>query len=195
MKKYPSLLLRREISDDDIALIIDNAKKDDTDSLTKLCQYVYARIYSYIFYRVKHREDAEDLTSEVILKMVKALKGQKGNFHAWIYKIATNTIIDFYRRRTTHSEVSLSELPTEIPDKSAAFSEQVLTQEKLRKALKHITDEQKHVVLLRFIEGYNNEEISKIMGKSVGAIKVLQFRALKSMKKYFERKGYKSLQK
>lgn len=190
MKGNPSLLLRREISDDKLALIIDNAKKDDTDSLTKLCEYVYARIYSYIFYRVNHREDAEDLTSEVILKMVKALRRQKGNFHAWVYKIAANTVIDFYRKRAKRSAVSLSDFPGEIPDKSLPISEQVMTQEKLKDALNNITDEQKHVILLRFIEGYNNEETAKIMGKSVGAIKVMQFRALKALRKYFRRKGY-----
>jgi RNA polymerase sigma-70 factor (ECF subfamily) len=191
MKENPSLLMRREISNHELKRIIEHAKKDNADALARLCQYVYSRIYTYIFYRVKHREDAEDLAGEVILKMVRALKKQKGNFHAWIYKIAGNAIIDFYRSRAIRSEVSLSELHKEIPDDSAAFSEQVLTQKILREALNKVTEEQKQVIILRFIQGYNNKEVAKIMGKSVGAVKVLQYRALKSLRKYFERKGYK----
>jgi len=195
MKEKSSLLLRKEISDDELASIIEGAKSDDSASLERLCEYVYPRIYGYVYYRIHHPEDTEDLTSEVILKMIKALKNQRGNFHAWIYKIAANTIIDFYRKRAKRAEVSFTELPHEIPDKSPAFSEQVLTQERLRKALNNITEEQRQVIILKFIQGYNNEEVAKIMGKSIGAAKVLQFRALRSLRKYLERKGYKSLQK
>jgi RNA polymerase sigma-70 factor (ECF subfamily) len=53
-----------------------------------------------------------------------------------------------------------------------------------------LTDEQRQVVLLKFIEGYNNEEISKIMKKSIGAVKLLQFRALKALRKFFKKQGY-----
>ncbi len=190
MKEYPSLLVKKEISNDELTKIIGGAKEDDANALEKLCEYVYPRIYSYIYYRVNHREDAEDLTSGVVLKVVKALKEQKGNFHAWIYRIAKNAIIDFYRRRAVRSEVSLSEIPGEVPDKSVPFSEQVFTQEKLRQGLHSLTEDQKQVILLRFIEGYSNDEVAKIMGKSVGAIKVLQFRALKSLREYFRKKGY-----
>lgn len=124
------------------------------------------------------------------MKIIKALKGQKGNFHAWIYKITRNAIIDFYRRRAVRSEVSLSDMPVEIPDKSVDFKKQVFTREKLRQGLGNLTEEQKQVILLKFIDGYSNDEASKIMGKSVGAIKVLQFRALRSMRKFFRNKGY-----
>jgi len=184
MKDYPSLLVKKDISKDELAKTIKDAKRGDSDTLAKLCEYVYAKIYSYIYYRVNHREDAEDLTSEVVLKVVKALKTQKGNFHAWIYKIATNAVIDFYRR-CSHSNVSLSERTYEIPDKSTNFVERVLTQDSLSKALSNLTEKQSQVVILKFIEGYRNEEIAKIIGKSIGAVKLLQFRALKSLREYF----------
>ncbi len=189
MNDYPSLLMKKEISKDELAKTIKDAKRGDSDTLAKLCEYVYAKIYSYIYYRVNHREDAEDLTSEVVLKVVKALKTQKGNFHAWIYKIATNAVIDFYRRQAVRSGVSLSEMNYEIPDKSTNFSEQVLTQDSLRRALSNLTEKQSQVVILKFIEGYSNEEIAKIIGKSVGAVKLLQFRALKSLREYFSEEG------
>lgn len=189
MKDYPSLLVKKDISKDELAKNIEDAKRGDSDTLAKLCEYVYTKIYSYIYYRVNHHEDAEDLTSEVVLKVVKALKTQKGNFHAWIYKIATNAVIDFYRRSSLHSNVSLSEMNYEIPDKSTNFVERMLTQDSLSKALSNLTEKQSQVVILKFIEGYSNEEIAKIIGKSVGAVKLLQFRALKSLREYFSEEG------
>ncbi len=190
MREYSSLLMKREISNGELAKIIGGAKRDDADSMEKLCVYVYPRVYRYIYYRVNHHENAEDLTSEVVLKIVQALKKQRGNFRAWMYKIARNAVIDFYRRRGVRSEVSLSDMPGELPDESAAFSERVLTQEKLRRGLHHLTEEQKQVILLKFIEGYSNDDVANIMGKSIGAVKVLQFRALRSLREYFRKKGY-----
>jgi RNA polymerase sigma-70 factor (ECF subfamily) len=191
MRTHSSLLLKKEISEGDLAQIIAKAKKGDADSLARLSEYIYARLYSYVYYRVNHKEDAEDITSEVVLKIIKALENQRGNFHAWIYRIAANAVIDFYRRRAVRSEVSLSDMRGEIADTTPHFSKQILTQKHLREALNHITDEQRQVILLRFIEEYDNEETAKIMGKSVGAVKVLQYRALRSLRKYFEKKGYK----
>ncbi len=191
MNEISSLCSGEEIDADRLVQLINAAKNGDEDCLARVASFVYSRVYRYIFYRVHHREDAEDLTSEVILKIMRALPAQHGNFLAWVYKIAANTVIDFYRRRGHDSVVSISDLASDIADKAAPFSDRVLTQENLRKAMSDITEDQKRVVILRFIEGYNNEEVAKIMGKSVGAVKVLQFRALKSLREYFLRKGYK----
>ena len=106
-----------------------------------------------------------------------------------MYTIARNAVIDFYRKRAVRSEVSLDAMAGEIPDKAIPVSRQVLTQERLRMGLQALTDEQRQVVLHKFIEGYTNEEIAKIMGKSVGAVKLLQFRALKALRELFRKKG------
>ena len=190
MKEYSSLLMRRDISDEELAQIIERAKSDDADALAKLCQHIYARVYSYIFYRVKQREDAEDLTSEIILKMIKALKEQKRNFRAWIYRIAGNALIDFYRKRSVRRETSLDEFTQDIPDQKDYMPRDVLTKDRLREAITYLTKEQGDVITMKFVQELDNEEVAKIMGKSVGAIKVLQYRALKSLKEYFRKKGY-----
>lgn len=189
MKKYPSLLLKKELNENELEGLIQKAKKSNEDALSQLAKYIYARIYSYIYYRVNHREDTEDLTSEVVLKTIRALRTQRGNFNAWMYKIAKNAIIDFYRRRGVRSEISLSEITQELPDDKTPVSEIVMTKEKLRKGLQILTEEQKRVIILKFIEGYTNPEIAKILGKSVGAVKLLQFRALKSLNIFFRKKG------
>lgn len=190
MKESASLLVRKDIDDAELARIIGGAKKNDAEAMERLSRYAYARIYHFMYYRVSHREDAEDLTSEVVLRMVRSLKKQRGNFHAWMYKIARNALIDFYRRRAVRSEMSLSDMENEVPDKGRPLSEQVLTVQKLRQGMQHLTEEQRQVILLKFIEGHNNDEIARIMGKSIGAIKVLQYRAVKALRKYFRKKGY-----
>jgi len=191
MKEYSSLLLRRDISDEELAQIIERAKSDDADALARLSQYVYARIYSYIYYRVKQREDAEDLTSEVILKMIRALKEQKRNFRAWIYRIAGNALIDFYRKRSVRRETSIDEFTQDIPEQKDSMPKHILIKDRLREAITYLTKEQADVITMKFVQELDNEEVAKIMGKSVGAIKVLQFRALKALRDYFRKKGYK----
>ena len=192
MKKYPSLLLRRDLDKDKLRRIVDGAKKGDDDALSQLCAYVYSRVYSYTFYRVSRVEDAEDLTSEIVLKVVKALSKQRGNFHAWMYKITKHALIDFYRKKAVRRESSLADMSHEIVDKSVNFAQQTLTRERLRKGMNKLTEEQRQVIILKFIEGYSNSEVAEYMGKSVGAVKVLQFRALRALRGYFKKRGYES---
>jgi RNA polymerase sigma-70 factor (ECF subfamily) len=186
--KADSSLLNNDISAEELVRIVEDAKQNNNDALSKLCKYVYGKIFGYTYYRVRQREDAEDLTSEVILKMIKSLRNQKGNFLAWVYRIATNTVIDFYRQRSRRHEISLDELKQDIPSPEAP--KDILSENRMKEALSHLTPEQADVITLKFIQEYNNDEIAKIMGKTVGAIKVLQFRALKALREYFRKEGY-----
>jgi len=189
MQKNTSIFIRRDIGHAELADLVSKAKRGEEQALSEVCSYVYAHVYAYLYYRVDRPEDAEDLTSEVVLKIVHSMKKQKGNFHAWIYKIAKNHLIDFYRRRGARSEVSLSDIPEQSLKKSDGFSKQIMTRERLKRGLKHLTEEQRQVVILKFIEGHDNREIAEIVHKSVGAVKVLQFRALKALRDYFMRRG------
>jgi RNA polymerase sigma-70 factor (ECF subfamily) len=79
-----------------------------------------------------------------------------------------------------------------VVDKSVDFARQALTKERLRKGMHKLTEEQRQVIILKFIEGYSNSEVAEYMGKSVGAVKVLQFRALRALRGYFKKRGYES---
>ena len=182
--------MKRDIGRDELGAVIRRAKRGEEAALAELCTYVYGHIYTFLYYRVSRPEDAEDLTSDVVLKIIRALKGQRGNFHAWIYRIARNRLIDYYRKRGVRSEVSIGDVPEKELAKSEDFSKQIMTKEKLRKGLQHLTDEQRQVIILKFIEGYANGEVAEIVGKSVGAVKVLQYRALRALREYFSRRGY-----
>jgi RNA polymerase sigma-70 factor (ECF subfamily) len=192
MKARTSLLMKTDFNDEKLEKIIKKAKNEHADALDQLSRYVYSRLYSYVFYRVNHREDAEDLTSEVVLKVIRNLRNQHGNFNAWIYKIAKNAVIDFYRRRAVRPETSLSTLPGEIPDTTPLISEYIMTQEKLRQGLQKLTEDQRQVIIMKFIDGYSNPEIAQFMHKSVGAIKLLQYRALQSLRKYYRKKCHET---
>ncbi len=186
--KANSSIFNNDISPDELAKLIKDAKRYRGEALNRLCKFVYNKIFGYTYYRVQQREDAEDLTSEVLLKMVRSLKTQHGNFLAWIYRIANNTIIDFYRRRATRSEISIESLKQDIP--SVEVSRDILTENKMRKALAHLTPDQAQVITLRFLQDYTNQEVAQIMGKTVGAVKVIQYRALKALKEYLAKEDY-----
>lgn len=183
-----SSIFNNEISPDELAKLIKDAKRHRGEALNRLCKFVYKKIFGYTYYRVQQREDAEDLTSEVILKMVRSLKTQHGNFLAWIYRIANNTIIDFYRRRSRRPEISIESLKQDLPGPELA--KDILTENSLRKALNNLTPDQAQVITLRFLQDYTNQEVAQIMGKTVGAVKVIQYRALKALKEYLAKEAY-----
>ena len=187
MNGYSSLLKNGAINEEEIPEIVLLAKKGDASSKEKLFEYVYQKIYRFIYYRTNNKTEAEDLTGDVILKIAKALPRQRGNFNSWIYRIARNTVIDFYRKQSVRkSKVSIDEMPGELPNGRKDFTDQVLDEESLKEAMKFLPERQKEVVILKFIEGYKNREIAKIIGTSEGAVKLLQFRALKKMRDFFE---------
>ncbi|MBE0431864.1 RNA polymerase sigma factor [candidate division WOR-3 bacterium] len=190
MTDRSSLLMGKDVSRDELADLVRRGKEDDEAALERLSIYVYSHVYAFMYYRVAQPEDTDDLTSEVVLKVIKGLKQQRGNFNAWMYRIARNRLIDFYRRRAMRSEISLNDIPRKELTKSEDFSKQIMTREKLRQGMEQLTEDQRQVIILKFIEGYANNEVAEILGRSVGAVKVLQFRALRALREYFSGRGH-----
>ena len=165
--------------------IIERARSLDSKAVAAVFEYYYPKIYRYFYYRCESKEEAEDLASEVFVKVVKAIKHQSGNFEAWLYTIAKNTLTDYYRRKVVRKENSVDEEILEaMPDEKAVNAP--LDQEELKATIGKLTEEQQQVITLRFIEGYDTAKIAEIMKKNVGAIKALQFRALVSLKGIFK---------
>lgn len=168
------------MKNENIQEIIEKAKKYDNYALNELCKKFYDKILNYIYYKIGNITDAEDLTSEVFIKMVKMIKTQNGDFEAWLYKIAQNKVIDYYRKKHCKKEINSLEdyeIPTPMEDSDPFIKDDIM------KAISILTEEQQEVIILRFIEGYKIGEISKILGKSEESIKSLQFRAIQSLKK------------
>lgn len=176
----------KDLDDEVLLQLLDGAKVNDSKALGKLCVHFYSKIYRFIYYRVNAVEDAEDLTSEVCFRVIKSIQNQKGSFYAWIFRIASNMITDHYRRRVVRSNVeSVGESIEEMVDASSTTSE-LIEQQELRHALKRLTEEQQQVIVLKFIEGYETDEIAHLVGKSTGAVRAIQFRALTALRNLFD---------
>lgn len=170
----------------EILSVIEKAKGLDSEAIAFLFNRYYPKIYRYIYYWVKTKEDAQDLASEVFIRLVKSIRYQSGNFDAWIYAIAKNLITDYYRRNATRKESCINEKmvnSVSCQDKD----DPMLTEEELKQSMQSLTEEQSQIIALKFIEGYDNEKISQITGKSIGAIKALQFRAILALKEVLKR--------
>ena len=172
---------------DGIESLVREAKNLDREALSELCVYFYPRIYRYVYYRVGTRQDAEDITSEVFVRMVKSLRTQKGSFQAWLFRIATNLVIDHYRRTARQKKALLKRESQMSSEPARDEREALFLQHELREAMGELTEEQQEVITLKFIEGYENSEIADMLSKSVGAVKALQFRALASLRKILKR--------
>jgi len=172
--------------ENEVLALIKRAKRYEPEALAELCKLYYRDIYSYIYYRVSNVEDTEDLTNDVFLKMVESIRSYRSereqSFVAWLFRIARNRVVDYYRRQAVRRHLPLDEKhlpPLDGPEDLAAAE---LTREQLRGALLELTEEQQQVIILRFIEGLSIAEIARILGKSKGAIKSLQYRALVSLR-------------
>ncbi|UCE00355.1 MAG: sigma-70 family RNA polymerase sigma factor [Chloroflexota bacterium] len=142
-------------------------------------------IYRYLYYRVGDLQTAEDLTSEVFLRMVEKLSSysdQNLSFQAWLFQIARNLSIDHYRKMSVQNNV---ELQDEFPEQGNEPLEMVakeLTIEKLGHALAQLPENQRDVIIMRFVIEMPIGEVAKTLHKTEDSIKGLQRRALISLK-------------
>jgi RNA polymerase sigma-70 factor, ECF subfamily len=166
--------------------IVRRAQSFDNDAMRQLYERYFPKIYNYAFMQMGDVHAAEDLASDVMLKMIESI--QKYSFRglpfgAWVFRIARNRLIDLHRRRKRRGEVDLSETLSTALANPQVLAERALERGQLQIALKHLTDEQRQVIVLKFIEGFDNRSVGKIMGRSEGAIKSLQHRALGALRR------------
>jgi len=172
----------QEIHSNELEELLNSAREYDPRAIARICEHFLPKIYQYVFYRVNGREDAEDLMNEICLRVINSIRNQQGSFTAWIFRIASNMVTDYYRRRAVRRNVELRENTIEAVEDKSNMPDKLLIQEEVKQALLHLTEEQQQVIILKFIEGYENDEIAVMLGKSVGAIRALQFRALTSLR-------------
>ncbi|MGE5072102.1 MAG: RNA polymerase sigma factor [Anaerolineae bacterium] len=169
--------------------LVDLAKSGDGEAFSQLYEAYFERVYRFIFFRVTDEQFAEDLASQVFLKAWENLHRYqpKGPFLAWLYAIARNTVIDSYR--TKKQTVSLDEaapIPTQ-DDKLDDRMQLEFEVQALQKAMQQLTQEQQEVITLKFIAEYDTAQIAKQMGKTEGAIRALQMRALQALARAMRR--------
>lgn len=160
------------------------AKRGDQAAFTEIYEQHYQAVYTYIFYRVSDRSLAEDLAADVFVRLVDKIhtfKFQDRPILAWLYTIARNRVIDYRRQNGRATLVDLEENLDASSDDPATETENLLEHAALANALEKLTEDQRQVILLKFVEEYSNASVAAVLGKTEGAVKSLQHRALAAM--------------
>lgn len=166
--------------------LIRRAQEFDQEALGWLYQLFYPKLYNYAYLQLGNIQQAEDLASEVLLRVLESLKGYRFRgvpLTAWVFRIARNYLIDLHRRRQRRPQVGLYEGIPSAEDSPQAAAERATTQSELRLALTRLTEEQRQVIILKFVEGMDNASVARVLGRSQGAVKSLQHRALVSLRR------------
>lgn len=144
-------------------------------------------IYRYLYHRVGNQEEAEDLTEELFLRAWEALPAYTVRgvpWLAWLYRIAHNLVIDHYRTRpNTGDELGALELAAERADEPEQAVVRRQRDAQLARALAHLEPLQQEVLTLRFFMGYSHRETAELLGRSEGAVRVIQHRALQLLRR------------
>src|SRR5438477_9911697 len=171
--------------EEDAALAV-RASQGDPAAFGQLYDRHVSAVYRYVYYRVRDDAEAEDLTSDVFMRALKAMPRYEPRqaFLAWLYRIARNAVIDKLRRgkRQVSFEDALEHpMPEHIIEPDTELVAR-LEGDALRVAMAKLTPLQQEVLVLRFIEGYSTSEISRIVGKREGTVRGIQFRAIGALR-------------
>lgn len=174
------------VGQDEDAVLAVRASGGDPGAFGLLYDRHVAAIYRYVYYRVRDDAEAEDLTSEVFMRALRAMPRYEPRqaFLAWLYRIARNAVIDRARRggRQVSFEDALEHPSVDqvvVPDAELlAHAES----DALRRALKLLTPLQQEIIVLRFLEGYSTQEIARLVGKREGTVRGIQFRAIGALR-------------
>ena len=178
----------RSRQNDDEQIILD-AKYGSTESFGLLYERYAESIYRFIFSHLDNRQDAEDLTEDIFFRAWKALStyDERGlPFSAFLFQVARNTLIDFYRQHRTLQPIDEIEIQSgDIGPEQMVYNKQ--ENEGLVQCLGKLREDYRTVLILRFLSGLTIEETADAMRRSEGAVRVLQHRALSALKEVVEK--------
>lgn len=174
--------------------LVTRATQREHDAFGQLYTLYFDRIYRYVRIKLGNPAEAEDITSIVFCNAWRTIHNfspqRESSFAAWLFRLAHNAVVD--RFRSMHETVSLDaadqrpSIHTVLPGPEAQV-ERKLTITELSVALGLLTEEQREVVLLRFVEGMSAREVGDIMGKQEGAVRGMQFRAIEALRRVMTR--------
>jgi RNA polymerase sigma-70 factor (ECF subfamily) len=172
--------------------LVERAQQGDRDALEELYLIHFDRIYSYLHVSVGNRHDAEDLTTQTFLKMLESIgrfKWQSAPFSAWLFRIAHNLAMDHFRAaRRWQPEEEPPEPPADESTSAEMGALDSIGRKSMLELIQDLSGEQQQVLTLKFVFNFSNGEVATILGKTEGAIKSLQHRALASLQKQLEKR-------
>ena len=166
--------------------LVRQAQNGDKDAFAQLYEAYFDKIYRYIVIKIGNKAEAEDMTQQVFLKAYQSIRSYKWKgvpFSAWLFRIAHNQIVDFFRKRSKRPTIGLNEAIVASDDNPLRTVESRFDIERLRTATLRLTAAQQEVISLRFAGGLAIAEVARTMGKSEGAVKALQHSAVAALRK------------
>ncbi len=173
--------------------IIEQAVAGDSSAFGALYDHYHPAIYRFVIIKVSGREEAEDITHQIFLSAwlnIRSYEHRGHPFSSWLYRIARNQIVDHYRSRRNETPIDAvdpeafatpASVEAELPDKMLA--------EKALLAIRKLKPDYQDVVILRFVEDASLRETALALGKTEGAIKLMQHRAIKALKELLKDHG------
>jgi RNA polymerase sigma-70 factor (ECF subfamily) len=169
--------------------LVERAVAKDQAAFAELYDRHVVRVYRHIYYLVGDAREAEDLTAQTFLKAWEAIgryKERGAPIVAWLLRIAHNLTVSYLRSKRDHSELD----DGYVDQKRAGNPEEVLEQSSdersVREAVMQLREEQRQVIMLRFVEEMGYQEVAQVIGKSVPAVRVIQHRALGNLRKIMQ---------
>jgi RNA polymerase sigma-70 factor, ECF subfamily len=186
------------VSDDaitaaEVRRLVERAQKGDREALEELYLIHFDRIYSYLQMTVGNRHDAEDLTNQTFVKMLESIERfqwRKVPISAWLFRIAHNLAMDHFR---AHRRWQPEEEPPEPQDSAELSAEeeamQSIGRQSMLEMIEGLSPDQQQVLTLKFVFNFPNADVATILGKTEGAVKSLQHRALASLQRELAKTG------
>ena len=168
----------------DESTLLARARQLDPEALAHIHDTYYALIFRYVAFRVGDHATAEDLTSEVFMRLLTALRDKgapQNTLRGWLYGVAARVVSDHHRKAYRAPQVELDESYASADHDPADIVDRKMVQEDVLRAMQELTEEQRHVLSLRFGSDMPIQDVARVLGKSEGAVKQLQARAVAAL--------------
>ena len=167
--------------------LVRRAQHRDQEAFAQLYEEHFDKIYRYVTLKIGNETEAEDMTQQVFLNALQSISSFKWKgipFSAWLFRIAHNQVVDYFRsKKRTAVPLDESLISSNSYDNPQSIVEQKLDIEQLLLATKRLTETQREVISLRFAGELPIAQVAKAMGKSQGAVKALQHSAIVALRK------------
>ncbi|MBN1120570.1 MAG: sigma-70 family RNA polymerase sigma factor [Anaerolineae bacterium] len=177
--------------------LLQRARQLDEQALAAIFDTYYPAIHRFIFHQVGHTETAEDLAGEVFRRLLEQLgkgRGPKEYLQAWLYQVARNLVVDDARKQQHRRHEEIDETLAANGTAVEETAHQSLLAAETREALDQLTEKQRTVIVLKYLEGKENAEIAGIMSIPVGAVKSLQHRGLAAIRRVLSESAGRSFE-
>ncbi len=181
MKELTCVLLEDET-------LIDRATAGDREAFGELYERYINRVYRHVFYMVNDVDVAQDLTEQTFLRALEAIQRYEKRgipLLAWLLRIARNLSLNNQRVQRNNSSIWKNSEDA-VAASPESCCEAKLNGEEVRQAVGALEGDQRQVIVLRFMDGLSYADVARVLGKSVGAVRVAQYRALRALRRRLE---------